>query len=141
MKTSGYPTNFKNVPIGYHQKTDSTTNFETALHGHIVKMFKVDYSTIPGISYTEEAYRKNPSLYYFDVQNDKEGLCDQSPTDGGGGGGGQGQQGNCCVATPGVGGCTDITAENVVVSYEPSCADDWTQDCVNILLAIGGCQP
>lgn len=131
MVSQGYPANFVNIPIGAYQKTSSST-IDLGFHGQIVKMYQIDFASIKGISFVDAEYEKNPYLYYFDVQNDKEGLCDE-PT---GGGGGSGQQGNCCTVTPGVGGCSNFECTNLVVTYDENCANSWDAACVEYAQAL-----
>jgi hypothetical protein len=129
MISQGYPANFVNIPIGALQNTSSST-LDLIFHGQIVKMYQIDFASIEGISFKKEDYDSNSFLYYFDVQNDKEGLCDE-PSEGGGGGG-QSQQGNCCTVTPGVGGCLNVECTNIVISYDENCANSWDAQCVEL---------
>jgi hypothetical protein len=134
MISQGYPANFVNIPIGALQNTSSST-VDLIFHGQIVKMYQIDFASIEGISFKKEDYDSNSFLYYFDVQNDKEGLCDE-PVEGGGGGGGQSQQGNCCAVTPGVGGCLNVECTNLVLSYDDTCANSWDAQCVELAQAL-----
>jgi hypothetical protein len=133
MISQGYPANFVNIPIGALQNTSSST-LDLIFHGQIVKMYQIDFASIEGISFKKEDYDSNSFLYYFDVQNDKEGLCDD-PSEGGGGGG-QSQQGNCCTVTPGVGGCLNTECTNLVISYDENCASSWDAQCVEYAQAL-----
>jgi hypothetical protein len=130
MISQGYPANFVNIPIGALQNTSSST-VDLIFHGQIVKMYQIDFASIEGISFNQTDYDSNQFLYYFDVQNDKEGLCDE-PVEGGGGGGGQSQQGNCCAVTPGVGGCLNVECANLVFSYYEECDSSWDAECVEL---------
>jgi hypothetical protein len=130
MISQGYPANFVNIPIGALQNTSSST-VDLIFHGQIVKMYQIDFASIEGISFNKANYDSNSFLYYFDVQNDKEGLCDE-PVEGGGGGGGQSQQGNCCAVTPGVGGCLNVECANLVSSYYEECDSSWDAECVEL---------
>ena len=134
MISQGYPANFVNIPIGALQNTSSST-VDLIFHGQIVKMYQIDFASIEGISFNKANYDSNSFLYYFDVQNDKEGLCDE-PVEGGGGGGGQSQQGNCCAVTPGVGGCLNVECTNLVLSYDDTCANSWDAQCVELAQAL-----
>jgi hypothetical protein len=80
MSTTGYPSAFKNMPIGSALGNDPANPPTAGIYeiGQIVKMTAIDWKTIRGISIDETYYQNNRYLFVFDSQNDKEGFCDGS---------------------------------------------------------------
>jgi hypothetical protein len=81
MNVTGYPDEFKNIPIGSNLGINTATSNNIAnLYdvGQIVKMTAIDWKSIRGVSVDETWYQNNKYLFVFDSQNDKEGFCDGS---------------------------------------------------------------
>lgn len=81
MNVTGYPSAFKNIPVGSNLGINTTITPNSAgLYdvGQVVKMTAIDWKSIRGVSVDETWYQNNKYLFVFDSQNDKEGFCDGS---------------------------------------------------------------
>jgi len=81
MAIPGYPSEFKNIPIGSALGVEpGPPDVPLFDIGQVVKMTAIDWKIIRGISIDETFYQNNKYLFVFDSQNDKEGFCDGSLT-------------------------------------------------------------
>jgi hypothetical protein len=145
VNSQGYPQNFVNIPIGGYQNSTSTqANVE--YRGHVVLMHGIKASSIPGLSFigNPELVNRDRYFYFFDAQNDKEGVCDlinpvtlidntaanacDPPT--------PPPVSPCCYySEPPISGneqCPDSVCRAIVYDYYAQCASVWDEDCAYI---------
>jgi hypothetical protein len=156
FSVSDYPVNFFNVPIGgFHPALSN--RYDYGIAGQIVRMYQIDIASIPGITFNRQSYELMPFIYVFDVANDKEGTCDVStaltatvlasesiciPPE-------ADPQYCCCIYDASIEcqqsssgyplNCVDVACYNLVISYDDTCINCWSETCAFFASALCGC--